>query len=68
MEKWLDSVYSDGTAEFVSSPSPKLFEWVTIRLRMYEDAPVRYVLLRSVPNGADAGNANCQEGTGPCVL
>ena len=53
MEKWLESVYSDGTAAFVSNPSPKLFETVTIRIRMYADAPVKYVLLRSVPNGAE---------------
>lgn len=53
MEKWLESVYSDGTQAFVSSPSPKLYETVTVRLRMYEDAPVRHVLLRSIPNGAE---------------
>ena len=53
MEQWLESVYSDGTAEFVSSPSPKLFETVKIRLRMYEDAPVRHVFLRYTPNGAN---------------
>ena len=51
MEKWLESVYSDGTAEFVSNPHPKLFETVTIRIRMSEDAPVKHVVLRTVPNG-----------------
>ena len=39
MELWLESVHSDGTASFVSNPTPALFEDVTIRLRMYEDAP-----------------------------
>ena len=53
MNKWLDSVYSDGTAEFVSSPSPKLFETVTVKIRIYEDAPVRHVFLRSLHNGAE---------------
>lgn len=53
MNNWLESVYSDGTAEFVSNPSPKLFEEVRIRIRMYEDAPVRHVFLRSIPNGVD---------------
>lgn len=38
MEKWLESVYSDGTAAFVSPPSPALNETVRIRIRMYEDA------------------------------
>ena len=53
MEQWLESVYSDGTAEFVSNPHPKLSEVVKIRIRKYEDAPVEHVLLRSIPNGAE---------------
>jgi len=53
MEQWLESVYSDGTAAFVSPPQPKLRQTVTIRIRMYADAPVEHVLLRSVPNGAE---------------
>ncbi len=53
MRTWLESVHSDGTAAFVSNPSPNLFENVTIRLRMYEDAPVKHVILRSMPNGME---------------
>lgn len=53
MEKWLESVHSDGTAMFVSNPAPELFETVTIQIRMYEDAPVRHVFLRSIPNGVE---------------
>ena len=53
MNTWLESVHSDGTAAFVSNPSPKLFETVTIRIRMYESAPVKHVLLRTIPNGAE---------------
>ena len=53
MEQWLESVYSDGTVCFVSKPEPKLFDTVTIWIRMYEDAPVRHVFLRAVPNGAE---------------
>ena len=52
-EAWLESVYSDGSADFVSNPSPKLFETVTVWLRVYADAPVRHVFLRCVPNGAE---------------
>jgi len=52
-EKWLESVYSDGTADFVSEPFPKLFDTVTVWLRVYADAPVRHVFLRTVPNGAE---------------
>jgi len=53
MKSWLESVHSDGTAAFVSNPSPKLSEEVTIRLRMYADAPVKHVILRSMPNGME---------------
>lgn len=53
MENWLESVYSDGTAMFVSNPAPEWLETVTIQIRMYEDAPVRHVFLRSIPNGTE---------------
>ena len=52
MEQWLESVHSDGTAEFVSNPAPRLFETVQVRIRMYENAPVEHVLLRTNPNVA----------------
>lgn len=51
MMNWQESVYSDGTAAFVSRPQPRPGDTVTVRLRLYEDAPVRHVLLRSMPNG-----------------
>lgn len=53
MSQWLESVYSDGTECFVSNPQPKLFEQIKIRIRMYEDAPVKHIFLRMVPNGAE---------------
>ena len=53
MNLWLESIYSDGTSEFVSNPSPKLFETVTVKLRMYENAPVKHVILRSLHNGIE---------------
>lgn len=53
MELWLESVHSDGTAAFVSNPTPAMFEDVSIRLRLYEDAPVSHVILRSMPNGME---------------
>ena len=53
MVTWFESVHSDGTAAFVCNPSPKLFEDVTIRIRMYDDAPVKHVILRSMPNGME---------------
>ena len=51
--QWLESVYSDGTADFVSNPAPALGETVRIRVRFYADAPVKAVILRTNPNGAD---------------
>ena len=49
MKDWIESVHRDGTEEFVSNPHPKLFETVKIRIRMYENAPVKHVILRSLP-------------------
>ncbi len=53
MDNWLESVYSDGTAMFVSDPSPRAGQTVRIRLRMYENAPVKHVLLRYLRNGLE---------------
>ena len=52
-DTWLESVYSDGTAMFVSTPSPRIGQTVRIRLRMYEGAAVRHVLLRYLRNGLE---------------
>ena len=51
MHTWLESIYSDGSAAFVSDPSPRMGDRVTVRIRFYEDAPVRAVVLRTMPNG-----------------
>ena len=53
MEQWLESVYSDGSRFFVSDPEPELGQTVSVRIRMYESAPVRHVLVRTCPNGAE---------------
>ena len=53
MEKWLESVHSDGTKTFVSNPLPKLGETVKVRICFFEHAPVKHVLLLSFPNGID---------------
>lgn len=50
-DKWLESIYSDGSSCFVSNPQPALGETVTVWLRVYEDAPVQHVLMQSFPNG-----------------
>ena len=53
MEQWLESVYSDGSRYFVSAPEPELGQTVRVRVRMYDDAPVRHVFVRTCPNGAE---------------
>lgn len=50
---WKDSLYTDGTKEFVSNPLPKMGETVTVYLRMWEDAPVDYVFLRTKKEGLE---------------
>ena len=51
MEKWLQSVYSDGSDLFVSKASPAIGEKVTIAVRMLADSPVRHVMIWSRQNG-----------------
>lgn len=53
LEKWLESIHSDGTKTFVSNPLPKLGETVKVRICFFEHAPVKHVLLLSFPNGID---------------
>ena len=53
MKKWLESVYSDGSHYFVSAPEPELGQTVSVRIRMYDDAPVQHVFVRTCPNGAE---------------
>ena len=53
MTEWTESIYSDGTGDYVSNPIPELKERITISVRLYEDAPVDKVLLFRIRNGAE---------------
>ena len=53
MENWLESVYSDGSSLFVTPAEPSLWDTVRVRIRFYQDAPVRQVFLRTNPNGVE---------------
>ncbi|MBP5198678.1 MAG: alpha-glycosidase [Lachnospiraceae bacterium] len=53
MNNWLESVYSDGSKEFVSKQIPSLGDKVSVFLRLYEDAPVKHIFLRYLRNGAE---------------
>ena len=51
--QWLESVHSDGSADYVSCLHPALGQTVAVRVSFYDTAPVDHVLLRSIPNGAE---------------
>ena len=53
MEKWLESIYSDGSKFFVSNPLPKRGEKIKIFIRMYDSSPVKAVMLRTKLNGIE---------------
>lgn len=50
---WLDSIYSDGTTNFVSDQTPDIGDQVEITIRFLADAPVKHVMLHSFPNGGE---------------
>lgn len=50
-EEWLKSVYSDGSCNFVSNPTPKKGDRVRIALQIQDDAPVTNVLFQGKRNG-----------------
>lgn len=47
----LHSVHHDGSARYVSNPYPRLGEVVTLRVRAAPAAPIRAILMRTVPDG-----------------
>lgn len=51
--KWLDSVYSDTTKNFVSNPYPKKGEKITIYLRVLKNDDLKHVFLRSREYGVE---------------
>lgn len=50
---WLESVYSDGSGEFVQPALPKKGEEITVSIRFFADAPVKDVMLRTRINGGE---------------
>jgi alpha-glucosidase len=51
MPQWAAGVYHDGSAVYVSNPTPRLGESVTMTVRVPKDAPVHRMFLRTVPDG-----------------
>lgn len=50
---WLESVYSDGSVQFVQSAFPKKGEAVRVALRLFADVPVQEIFLRTRINGGE---------------
>lgn len=48
---WLKSIYSDGSINFVSNPTPKKGEKIKISIRLMENSPARYVFFQGKFNG-----------------
>lgn len=53
MDRWINSIYSDGTKGFVSACTPSIGEKVKISLRLLEGAPAEKIFLRRISNGAE---------------
>ena len=53
MDRWINSIYSDGTKGFVSACTPSIGEKVKISLRLLEGAPAEKIFLRRRSNGAE---------------
>lgn len=53
MKKWLESVYTDGTNNFVSNPNPKKGETIRVRIRVIENKELKHILLRTKFNGLE---------------
>lgn len=51
MERWLQSVYSDGTDNFLSPSNPKFGQYITVKIRVLENNPIKKIFLRTIPNG-----------------
>ena len=64
---WLNMIHHDGSANYVSDPTPRLGETVRIRLRVPERAPLHGVYLRTAPDGEKALTAMTPAETVPPV-
>jgi len=48
---WLLSIHHDGSDRYVSTLYPRLGQTIRLRLRISHQAPVRRVILRTLPDG-----------------
>lgn len=52
-ELWLDSIYSDGSCNFVSIPLPKKGDKICIKVRVLDNAPIDAVVFKTKFNGIE---------------
>lgn len=52
-QKWMDSVYSDGTALFLSDTCPQINDEITIKMRAAKNSPIQKVYIRYLLNGEE---------------
>lgn len=53
MKEYLESIYTDGSKDFVSNPLPKKGEEITIRLRTLKNNQIKAILFRTKLNGVE---------------
>jgi alpha-glucosidase len=49
--QWLSAVVHFQTRDFLSNPHPKFGEEIEVRVRVPENAPLKRLILRTIPNG-----------------
>lgn len=52
-EKWMDSVFSDGTDLFLSHTCPRINDEITIKMRAAKNSPIKKVYIRYLLNGEE---------------
>lgn len=51
--KWQDSIYSDGSKQFISNPTPKIGQTVLVSIRVWEQVALQCIFLRFKQDGLE---------------
>ena len=51
ISRWMASVVHFQTSDFLSNPNPEFGEEIEVRVRAPENAPLKLLILRTIPNG-----------------
>ena len=52
-EKWMRGIHSDGSIQFITNPSPKVGDTVTIKIRSFIETPITKVYISYLKNGEE---------------